>query len=217
MAWRPSSNLNSAAPTKTSPKPKEYFGVPQEAVLRLNGDLHLPFLSIICEQARVADLIVAARPRRDEKAFGPMTIDGGDLVMTVGRPVLFVPPEIDHLSAKRVIVGWKDTRECRRAVWDALPFLEAANEVMVAAIGADNRAGKDVAGYLGSHGVEALALNETKAVGSVGDELVRLAEQEGADLIVCGAYGHSRSREWVFGGVTHDLLDHSPLCCLMSH
>lgn len=174
-------------------------------------------LDYILEQARAADLIVAARPRRDEHAFGPMTVDHGDLVMEAGRPVLFVPPHVEHLSAKRIIIGWKDSREARRAVWDALPLLKGAKDVLVVSVSDDNHAAKDVAIYLVGHGVEASALNNRNPVDSVGDELIRIAQQEGSDLVVCGAYGHNRTREWVFGGVTRDLLDHSPICCLMAH
>jgi nucleotide-binding universal stress UspA family protein len=174
-------------------------------------------LGHVLRQARSADLIIAARPRRDEPAFDPMSINGGDLVMAAGRPVLFVPPGVQYLSGKRVIVGWKDTRESRRAVWDALPLLKAAQEVLVVSVETENHAAKDVAAYLGSHGVAASAKTHRKPARSVGDELVRTAESELADLIVCGAYGHSRIGEWVFGGVTRDLLDHSPICCLMAH
>ena len=63
----------------------------------------------------------------------------------------------------------------------------------------------------------ASAKTQRKPAASVADELVRSAESELADLIVCGAYGHSRIGEWVFGGVTRDLLDHAPICCLMAH
>jgi len=176
-----------------------------------------PTLAYILEQARAADLIVAARPTRDQRAFDPMIVNGGDLVMGAGRPVLFVPPQVDYLSAKRIVVGWKDSREARRAVWDALPVLKGAQEVLVTSIGNDGHAAKDVANYLASHGVGASALNRHESTGSVGDELVRIAEQELSDLIVCGAYGHSRTGEWIFGGVTRYLLDHSPICCLMTH
>lgn len=169
------------------------------------------------EQARAADLIVTARPRRDGRAFSPTIIDGGDLVMDAGRPVLFVPPGVHHLSAKRIVVAWKDSREARRAVWDALPLLKEAQEVLVVSIGNGSQAAKDVAAYLGRHGVNASTLNRPNVAGSVGDEIVRVTEQEAADLIVCGAYGHSRTREWAFGGVTRDLLDRSPVCCLMAH
>jgi nucleotide-binding universal stress UspA family protein len=174
-------------------------------------------LDYTLEQARAADLIVAARPRRDEQAFSRMSVDGRDLVMYVGRPVLFVPPMIDHLSAERIVIGWKDTRESRRAVWDALPMLKAAKEVFVVSIGSKDHAAKDVATYLGRHGVAASPMKEPRSVESVGDELVRIAEAKLADLIVCGAYGRSRMREWVFGGVTRDLFDHAPICCLMAH
>jgi nucleotide-binding universal stress UspA family protein len=179
-------------------------------------DLTFP-LDHALDQARAADLIVVARPRHGEQPSGPVALDGGDLVMDTGRPVLFVPPKIDMLSAKRIVVGWKDTREARRAVWDALPLLEAAEEVMVVSADTDKHAVEDVAAYLARHGVPASAQNQPKPVKSVADELVRIASQEAADLIVCGAYGHSRTREWVFGGVTHDLLDHCPICCLMAH
>lgn len=174
-------------------------------------------LDHVLAQARAADLIVAARPRRDGPMFDPMSVDGGGLVMAAGRPVLFVPPGLEQLSAKRIVIGWKDTRESRRAIWDALPLLKAAEEVSVVSVETDDRAAKDVAAYLGSHGVAAVAKAQPKPTGSVGDELVRIANSERADLIVCGAYGHSRIGEWVFGGVTHDLLDHSPICCLMAH
>jgi nucleotide-binding universal stress UspA family protein len=55
------------------------------------------------------------------------------------------------------------------------------------------------------------------AAHAVAEKLMRVAEVDAADLIVCGAYGHSRASEWVFGGVTRDLLTHSRLCCLMAH
>jgi nucleotide-binding universal stress UspA family protein len=137
--------------------------------------------------------------------------------MANGRPVLFAPPDIDHLSAKRIIIGWKDSRESRRAVWDALPLLKGAQEVLVVSVGSDNHAAKDVAAYLRNHRVQVSALNQPAPVRSAGDELLRIAEQETSDLIVCGAYGHSRAREWVFGGVTRDLLNHASVCCLMVH
>jgi nucleotide-binding universal stress UspA family protein len=175
-------------------------------------------LDHIIEQARAADLIVAAHPRRGGQAFGPMSIDGGDLVMDAGRPILFVPPSTDRLSAKHIVVGWKDTREARRAVWDALPFLKAAEDVMVVSVESDDHAAaKDVVAYLARHGVAASARNQPKLVRSVAEELTRIAGNEAADLIVCGAYGHSRTREWVFGGVTRDLLAYGRICCLMTH
>jgi nucleotide-binding universal stress UspA family protein len=174
-------------------------------------------LDHVLEQARAADLIVAGRPRRDENRSDPMYINGGDLVMAAGRPLLFVPPQIDYLAAKHVVIGWKDSREARRAVLDSLPFLKAAKDVFVVSVDNNDWAAKDVATYLGCHGVTASAHSHAPSGGAVADTLIRVAGQEGADLIVCGAYGHSRTREWVFGGVTRDLLDHAGVCCLMAH
>jgi nucleotide-binding universal stress UspA family protein len=169
----------------------------------------------VLDQCRAADLIVTARPGRKQRT--PMSVNAGDLVMSAGRPVLFVPPGIAHLSAKRVVVGWKDGREARRAVWDSLPLLKLAEEVFVVSIDTHAQSANDVASYLATHGIEACVLSRPQSSVPIADELVHLAQQEGADLIVTGAYAHSRAREWAFGGVTQDLLDRSPLCCLMAH
>jgi nucleotide-binding universal stress UspA family protein len=171
----------------------------------------------VVEQARAADLVVAARPRRNGSAFAPMSVDSGSLVMDAGRPVLFVPPKVDYLAAKCAVIGWKDSREARRAVWDSLPLLKEAKEVLVVSVDPEEHGAKDVAAHLVCHGIAASTLHRPPSPAGIADDLVSIAQQQGADLIVCGAYGHSRAREWVLGGVTHDLLDHSPLCVLMSH
>ncbi|MBX9846586.1 MAG: universal stress protein [Xanthobacteraceae bacterium] len=171
----------------------------------------------VVEQARAADLIVASRSRARHDGLEPMSLDAGDLVLAAGRPVLFVPPETELLAAKHIVIAWKDTREARRAVADAMPFLKAAEGVTVVTFGADDRGAADVGAYLACHGIEASVRRKDVAAQAVAAELMRVAEIDAADLIVCGAYGHSRASEWVFGGVTRDLLAHSRLCCLMAH
>jgi nucleotide-binding universal stress UspA family protein len=74
----------------------------------------------------------------------------------------------------------------------------------------------DVKTYLTSHNVRAHVLRRSGTV-AVGNELIAVARLEGADLIVAGAYGHSRVHEWAFGGTTQELLQHSTLCLLMAH
>jgi nucleotide-binding universal stress UspA family protein len=74
-----------------------------------------------------------------------------------------------------------------------------------------------VVDHLSRHGVAARAEVRTQRERSVADELILVAEVQGADLIVAGGYGHARLREWAFGGVTRDLLRHSPKCCLLTH
>ena len=75
----------------------------------------------------------------------------------------------------------------------------------------------DVVRYLARHRIKAERRVEVQAQGSGADQIIAFAEDEGADLLVTGAYGHSRLNEWVFGGMTRDLLTSSPICCLMSH
>jgi nucleotide-binding universal stress UspA family protein len=76
---------------------------------------------------------------------------------------------------------------------------------------------KDVAGYLNRHRIDIIAERVRPAEVTVIDALLRAIEDENIDLIVAGAYGHSRLGEWVFGGVTRELLAESPICCLLSH
>ena len=169
-------------------------------------------------QARAADLVVSG-PSRRRSLY--RDVDPAELILLAGRPVLAVPADVSHLAADRVVVGWKDTREARRAVLDALPLLERASEVTVAVVAekSDSAAlhsAADVVSYLRRHQVKAADVF-VEADGSAGDRLIALAKERGADLIVAGAYGHSRVREWIFGGVTRDLLTKSPICCFMAN
>jgi nucleotide-binding universal stress UspA family protein len=181
-----------------------------------------PFVS---REARAADLVIVG-----EGPGGPLSdpsrdLDAADIVMRAGRPVLVVPAKAAPLTLDCAVVAWKDTREARRAVQDALPMLRLYRRTVVAAIEEDKeesgdphrRLGvEDVASFLARHGVNA----ETRVMLSFGDavgQLDAIAAERGADLIVAGAYGHSRFSEWAFGGVTNDLLTKPPRCLLLSH
>ena len=144
----------------------------------------------------------------------------GDLVMQAGRPVLVVAPA--PLRLDRVLLTWKDTRETRRAAADALPLLRKASHVCVVEMADEadladvRRRLADVASWLGKHGVAA----ECLGTASTGDEPKRLhaiADEQEADLIVAGAYGHSRLREWALGGVTRTLLGQASRAAFVSH
>lgn len=175
-------------------------------------------ISFTLSQSRAADLVVLARQGQGDPALGRMGVAPGDIVLELGRPILLVPPAVDALMARSVVIAWKDTRESRRAVQDALPFLVRAEMVSVLSVGADPDAdgAQDVCGYLAQYGIAARTV--TRPAGSdIVDEITDLVRQQGADLIVAGAYGHSRLREWIFGGVTRDLIESTPVCCLMSH
>jgi len=186
---------------------------------RISADHPVDYLAC---QARSADLVIANIDRHAAFIDDSRRVNTSDLVMQAGRPVLVVPPGLDALAARHVLVGWKDTREARRAVLDAVPFLAAATRVVVAeivdgAVAGDAAAGvRDVEHWLRRHGVQA----ESRILPAEGDgarQLVAAARGEGADLIVSGAYGHSRLREWVLGGVTRNLLQSAATCTLMSH
>lgn len=175
----------------------------------------------LAEAARAADLLVIGRP--PEPADPASRADPGDVLMQAGRPVLVVPSGASRLDASRVVVAWKDSREARRAVADALPLLRRASSVRVVELCRPSDAPavapavEEVAGYLARHGVEATAEAQEMTEGTAADALVRAAERHGADLIVAGGYGHTRLREWAFGGVTRSLLRRCPVSCLLSH
>lgn len=171
--------------------------------------------------SRAADLIVAGGAPRDMHDTY-RDCSAAELAIVAGRPVLVAPPQPRRLSARNIVLAWKDTREARRALSDAMPFFEQAEQVIVASVCRDDDAKQvqlqvdDVAAALGRRGVNARAKIAHQQHPN-GFDLVDLASRENADLIVCGAYGHSRLGEWVFGGVTNDLLSQDQLFLLLSH
>ncbi len=178
---------------------------------------------MVCRHARAGDLLIIGRGEV-EKSTGPQrVIDPGDVLMQAGRPVLIVPPGVADLALAHIVIAWKDTRESRRAVADALPFLAAAGTVSVLELcGEDEIEGSknavaDVVAYLGRHAITAKSEVRVLNQNDPATEIIAFAGQQGADLIVAGAYGHARLREWVFGVVTYELIKKSPICCLLSH
>jgi nucleotide-binding universal stress UspA family protein len=173
----------------------------------------------LAEMARAADLIVTGSPEGSDSADPFRSTDIGNLTLMAGRPVLIAAGGAEHLPAKNVLIAWKDCREARRAVADALPFLSGANEVVIATVersGSEfsKESAADVAAYLARHGVRA----KIARINGKNDpnDLLNFARSIHADLIVSGAYGHSRLREWVFGGVTVSLLDEIKISRFMS-
>jgi nucleotide-binding universal stress UspA family protein len=174
----------------------------------------------LAREVRCADLVVAGRSRGGDPYNA---LDLGGFLLRAGRPVLVVPEGISALQADHIVIGWKDTREARRAVQDALPFLHEATRVTIVEIckAGEERAAQenidDVARYLGRHRIKTGPRITLHEKGLAADQLIRLAREDGADLLVTGAYGHSRFGEWIFGGMTQQLIASSPICCLMSH
>jgi nucleotide-binding universal stress UspA family protein len=172
--------------------------------------------------ARSADLIVAGGMEQSERLAG-RAADIGELAIRTGRPVLVAPVGCTSCVAERIVIAWKDTREARRAAWDAMPFLVGAAEVLVLAICEDDdlvdalESAAEVALSLSRHGVAAHGDAQKKDDCGVAGTLTKRANAMGADLVVAGAYGHSRFGEWTFGGVTRDMLTHPRHFMLLSH
>jgi nucleotide-binding universal stress UspA family protein len=175
--------------------------------------------------ARYADLAILGQldsDRGEGEAFRPRP---EQVALASGRPILVVPyaGRFENVG-RRIVVGWSATREAARAVNDAMPLLTAAEAVTVLTIDARETPqghgalpGADISRHLARHGVKAAAEQTVSADLSVGDVLLSRAADLGADLLVMGAYGHSRLREMVLGGVTRTLLRSMTIPVLMSH
>jgi nucleotide-binding universal stress UspA family protein len=183
---------------------------------------YAPLASCIADEARAADLVITSPDRGASMLDNTRRVKIGDLALEAGRPLLIVPHGISTVALKNVFVAWKDSRESRRAVTDALPLLKLAKNVTVleAAGAADQGRAHgrvmDVARWLESHGVAADPVTTARG-GPEATELHADLIERGCDFLVAGAYGHSRLGEFVFGGVTRDLLLDPEYCVLISH
>jgi nucleotide-binding universal stress UspA family protein len=164
---------------------------------------------LLVEWALTVDLAVVAQ----HQPKGEDAPDLADrLIMASGVPVLMLPPPAATELGGTILVGWNGSREATRAVHEALPFLVGAQRVVVCAVGEVAMSSLDAAaGMLRRHGVRA----EPEAIGgpdgAAGEVLLRSALAHHADLLVIGSYGHTRLREFLFGGVTRHMLHEAPL------
>ena len=177
----------------------------------------------LAREARAADLLVVGRAE-NYATFGPQhLLEIGDAVMQAGRPVVVVPPRSTSLALNRILIAWKDSAEARRVLPAALPLLKQAKDLIIVEIVSGeseretaNARVADVATWLQRHNVRASARVELSA-GDAGSQLDAIASEARIDLVVAGAYGHTRLREWMFGGVTRHMLQHSATCALLMH
>ena len=177
------------------------------------------------ERARAADLVVVGQADPEDPETASAEGFPESIVMGTGKPTLLVPWGQRTASPfERVIIGWNGGREAARAMGDALPLLARASAVFVLTVESaiDDRApgtlpGVDVAAFLSRHGIKAEVVPTSKIDIAVGEWLLSRAADLSADLLVTGAYGHSRMREFVLGGVTRTLLRSMTVPVLMSH
>lgn len=172
--------------------------------------------------ARYADLVIINQTDPDEANASHFA---GAVLMSLGRPALVLPYVGEFSSVgTNVLVAWNASREAARAVTDALPLLQRAQRVVVMAVdaraspgGHGESPGADIAVFLARHGVKAEAAPTVSAGVDTGNVILSRAYDQGADLVVMGAYGHSRLRQIVLGGATRTVLESMRLPVLMSH
>jgi nucleotide-binding universal stress UspA family protein len=168
-----------------------------------------------------SDLVVIGQRELHEL---PGYVSPERLLLASGAPILVVPSGWKSGPiGRKILVGWNASREARRAVADALPFLVAAHSVTLLVVDSDKRAGRhgeepgaDIALYLARHGVQVDVEQVSSRGAPVAGVILSYARDHGVDLIVIGAYSHARSVEMVFGGVTRTLLSQAPIPVLMS-
>lgn len=173
---------------------------------------------------RYADLIVIGQ-KNEEWPSGVDKAFEEQVLLAAGRPVLVVPYAFEKRPlGETVLVAWSATREAARAVSDALPILRRAKQVHVVAFNPKRSGnahgdvpGADIALYLVRHGVKVTVSQQEVPDVDVGNQLLSRAFDLSADLIVMGAYGHSRLQELILGGVTRTLLQSMTVPVLMSH
>jgi nucleotide-binding universal stress UspA family protein len=194
----------------------EKAGILHEAIFEKCLTLEVP--DLLVEYARLRDLTILPMPASSDKWYAEAIIFGS------GKPTLILPENSKRrpFQLGTVAVAWDFSRAAARAIADALPLLELAKKVRIVTVVNEKaldtkRSGEEVARNLARHGID-VVLDKVDAKGdSIGAVLESYTSSQGADLLVMGAYGHARWREFVLGGATRSLLSKPPVPILFSH
>jgi nucleotide-binding universal stress UspA family protein len=197
----------------------EKRGVLQEQISEQCLTSEVP--DVFIEYARLRDLTIVPVPEGDyvDRRYAESIIFGS------GRPTVVLPhvrKRTGSFALDTVIVAWDFSRPATRAIADAMPILEKAKRVCVLTVTKEKaidtrRSGPELAKHLARHGVD-VVLDEVEAKGrGIGDVFEAHATYRNADLLVMGAYGHSRIREFILGGATKRMLARPPLPIFLSH
>jgi nucleotide-binding universal stress UspA family protein len=174
--------------------------------------------------ARYADLVIMGQPEPEDAGGVPQWF-AHELVLSAGKPILYIP-YAGHFEnvGKRIFIPWNASREASRAVWDGLPFLADAEDAEVVTfdpdklgLGDDGMPDPDIAADLARHGARVTVGTQPSAGVDIGSLILSRAADMAADLVVMGAYGHSRVRELVLGGATRAMFKSMTVPTLMSH
>lgn len=177
---------------------------------------------VVAWRGRVSDLVVFGHPGGDAEVPAMITLNTA--LMACGRPLLLCPAEPSPLPGSSVAIAWNGSAEAARAVGAAMPFLREAKTVTILTVaehgggsGSVPTSAGELASYLAWNGVTASTTIIQASASHAGEELLRQAVKSGADLLVMGAYTHSRLRQLILGGVTRHVITHAPLHVLMCH
>jgi nucleotide-binding universal stress UspA family protein len=175
---------------------------------------------LLVSRGALADLIVVGRSRHSKTAAYPAMATFGDMLKASRTPILVVPEgEADFDPMGPAVIGWNGSFEAANALRAALPLLQHASAVHVIAIDEDKDLdfpSLDASEYLSRHGVKTEVHSESKGSKAVAEKLVVTAQGLGASYLVMGGYGHSRAREYWFGGVTRSVLTECPIPLILS-
>ncbi|EME68765.1 universal stress protein UspA-like nucleotide-binding protein [Paramagnetospirillum caucaseum] len=173
---------------------------------------------VVTWRGRVSDLVVFGHPGGEAEVAAMITLNTA--LMACGRPLLLCPAEPSPLPGTNVCIAWNGSAEAARAVAFAMPFLEGAASVTILTV-AEHAGGPapaaELENYLAWNGICAATTIIQAASSHAGEELLRHAGKNGSDLLVMGAYTHSRLRQLILGGVTRHVIAHAPLHVLMCH
>jgi len=178
----------------------------------------------ILEHGREADIIILGHDAAGSKTAKEEVGFIADVVMGAGRPVLVVPPATGkEFKSDKIAIGWNASRESCRAAFDSLPLLEKASDVMLAWINPEKKLGKneklpgaELAAALARHDVP-VTIKGISNRNRTPKAIINMVEEHDIDLLVIGAYGHSRLREQILGGVTEHILKNLPCPVLLGN
>jgi nucleotide-binding universal stress UspA family protein len=173
--------------------------------------------ALVALRARFFDLVVLGRSERVVEDFHSDAVE--ETLVQSGRPVLLAPRTAPGHVGERVVLGWNGSAEAVRAMAGALSFLATARDTFIVSIGDQHHdSARSVIDYLAWHDVKASHVESPSRAGlSVGQQLLRVAAEQAADLLVMGGYGHAPWRESIFGGATHQVVGAGLIPVLLTH
>jgi nucleotide-binding universal stress UspA family protein len=174
--------------------------------------------SAVAQLARLYDISVLARPTSDSPVARRQLLEA--VLFESGRPILISPPDAPQSLGKRVMVAWNGSTETTRAISLAVTFLERAERVFVLAVEGgmvDGPGAEDIRWMLARSGIAAEARTVKPEGRSTGQAILDEAQRNDIDLVIKGAYTHSRLRQMIFGGATTHLINETTIPVFMAH